>query len=169
MRDFSNALNRRQFLQFLAGSPLFAYTGFPAILQRGGEGAAWAADVVISTDITTAAQALDVFDLEQVANKKLPVAHAAYLATGVESDATLRANREGFTKFQIRARRLVDTTRLDTRVELFGVTWPTPIVLDPVSSLRAFHPDGDVAVARAAKKGTTCRYFRRWRPRLWTR
>jgi 4-hydroxymandelate oxidase len=152
MRDFSNALlNRRRFLQFLAGSPLFAYTGFPAILQRGGEGAAWAADVAISTDIATAAQALNVFDLEQAAVKKLPVAHAAYLATGVESDATIRANREGFAKFQIRARRLVDTTRLDTRVELFGTTWPTPIVLDPVSSLRAFHPDGDVGVAKAAK------------------
>jgi 4-hydroxymandelate oxidase len=152
MRDFSNAmLNRRRFLQFLAGSPLFANTGVPALLQRSGEGAAWAADAVISSDIATAAQALNVFDLEQVAVKKLPVAHAAYLATGVESDATLRANREGFAKFEIRARRLVDTTRLDTRVELFGTTWPTPIVLDPVSSLRAFHPDGDVAVAKAAK------------------
>ncbi len=152
MRDFSSVLwNRRRFLQFLAGSPLFADTGFPAFLRRGGDGAAWAADTVVGADIATAAQALNVFDLEQVAVKKLPVAHAAYLTTGVESDATLRANREGFTKFQIRARRLVDTTRLDIRVELFGTTWPTPIVIDPVSSLRAFHPDGDVAVAKAAK------------------
>jgi class 3 adenylate cyclase len=92
----------------------------------------------------TAAQALNVFDLEAVARKNLPVAHFAYLATGTESDATIRANREGFSKFQIRARRLMDTSKLDTRVRLFGTEWPTPIALSPVSSLRAFHPDGDV-------------------------
>jgi 4-hydroxymandelate oxidase len=144
-------LNRRRFLRFLSGSALFAYTRLPAILRAGREGTALAADIAIDSNITTAAQALDVFDLEHVAIKVLPVAHAAYLATGVESDATIRANREGFAKFQIYARRLVDTTRLDTQVELFGTTWPTPIVLDPVSSLRAFHTDGDVAVARAAR------------------
>ena len=152
MGDFSDAvLNRRRFLQFLAASPLFACTGGPAVFQRAGVGAALAADATTTAEIEIASQALDVFDLEQVAVKNLPVAHAAYLATGVESDATVRANREGFTKFQIRARRLVDTTKLDTQVELFGLTWPTPIVLDPVSSLGAFHPEGDVAVARAAK------------------
>jgi isopentenyl diphosphate isomerase/L-lactate dehydrogenase-like FMN-dependent dehydrogenase len=92
-----------------------------------------------------------VFDLEEAARKNLPPAHFAYLATGVEADATLRANREGFAKFQIRARRLVDTSRIDASVKLFGTAWPTPIVLAPVSSLRAFHPDGDIAVARAAR------------------
>lgn len=152
MSDHGVALfNRRRFLQFIAGSPLFAYTGLSSQWQRGGAGAAWAAETAMEADITSAAQALNVFDLERIAMKVLPIAHAAYLATGVESDATIRANREGFAKFQVHARRLVDTTRLDTRVELFGTTWPTPIVLDPVSSLRAFHDEGDVAVARAAK------------------
>jgi isopentenyl diphosphate isomerase/L-lactate dehydrogenase-like FMN-dependent dehydrogenase len=147
----NNAMsNRRRFLRYLAASPLFNSTGWPSGRYPGG-GAAWAADAAINADIASAAQALNVFDLERVAMKSLPVAHGAYLATGVESDATIRANREGFSKFQVRARRLVDTTRLDTKVELFGTTWPTPIVIDPVSSLRAFHPEGDVAVARAAR------------------
>ena len=104
-----------------------------------------------SAEISSPAQALNVFDLEEAARKNLPPAHFAYLATGVEADATLRANREGFAKFQIRARRLVDTSRIDASVKLFGTAWPTPIVLAPVSSLRAFHPDGDIAVARAAR------------------
>ena len=140
MNAFSgNASSRRRFLEYLAASPLLA--GLPD---------AWAADE-LPPEIASAAQAFNVFDLEAMARRNLPPAHFAYLATGVESDATLRANREGFTKFQIRARRLVDTSKLDTRVRLFGSDWPTPIVLSPVSSLRAFHPDGDIAVAKAAK------------------
>jgi isopentenyl diphosphate isomerase/L-lactate dehydrogenase-like FMN-dependent dehydrogenase len=130
---------RRQFLQFLAASPLLAH--------RGG---AWATDEA-AAEIANAAQALNVFDLEVVARRNLPVAHFAYLATGVEADATIQANRAGFGKFQIRARRLVDTSKLDTRTRIFGSEWPTPIVLSPVSSLKAFHPEGDIAVAKAAK------------------
>jgi len=140
--------HRRRFIQFVAASPLFPGTGWQQMLQKS---TAWAADLAMNTDISSPAKALDVFDLERVAMKNLPVAHAAYLATGVESDATIRANREGFAKFQIRPRRLVDTTRLSTQVQLFGVTWPTPIIIDPVSSLAAFNPEGDVAVAKAAR------------------
>ena len=33
---------------------------------------------------------------------------------------------------------------------LFGTKWKTPIVLSPVSAQKAFHPEGEVAVARAA-------------------
>ena len=36
-------------------------------------------------------------------------------------------------------------------VKLFGTTWDSPIVLAPVGSQRAFHPDGELATARAAQ------------------
>ena len=135
--------SRRSMLRYLAWSPLVPWGA------TNGLGLAQGADPVFQ--ISTAAQALNVFDLEEVARAKLPPAHFAYLATGVEADATIRANREGFAKFQIRPRRLVDTSRVDMSVQLFGAKWPTPIVLAPVSSLRAFDPDGDIAVARAAR------------------
>lgn len=136
-----NEASRRRFLKFLVGSPLSRYAPIPGTVF-GQRSIAWGADgpPAPSTEITSPAQALNVFDLEEVARKKLPPAYFAYLATGVEADATLRANREGFAKFQIRARRLVDTSRIDASVKLFGTAWPTPIVLAPVSSLRAFHP-----------------------------
>ena len=144
--------SRRKFLQFLAGSPLFAYAGGSGMFPGGRRGA-WAADAIpaAGSEIASPAQALNVFDLEAVARANLPPAHFAYMATGVENDATIRANRAGFEKFQIRARRLVDTSKLDTRVELFGTTWPTPIVLSPVSSQRAFHPEGEIGAAKAAR------------------
>jgi isopentenyl diphosphate isomerase/L-lactate dehydrogenase-like FMN-dependent dehydrogenase len=115
--------------------------------------------------ITAPAEALNVFDFEAAARDKLPAAHFGYLTTGVDDDATLRANREGFAKFQIRPRRLVDVAAIDTSVALFGTTWKSPIALAPASSQKAFHPDGEIAAARAAgarghltilSTGTTC-------------
>ena len=102
------------------------------------------------TLIASANDALNVFDFEMVARQTLPPAHYGYLATGVDDDLTLQANRTGFSKFQIRARRLVDVSRIDTSVELLGTTWKTPIALAPVGSQKAFHADGEVASARAA-------------------
>jgi isopentenyl diphosphate isomerase/L-lactate dehydrogenase-like FMN-dependent dehydrogenase len=40
-------------------------------------------------------------------------------------------------------------SKVDTSVNLFGTTWETPIVIAPVGSQRAFHPEGELAVARA--------------------
>jgi isopentenyl diphosphate isomerase/L-lactate dehydrogenase-like FMN-dependent dehydrogenase len=101
--------------------------------------------------ISSPEQALDLMDFEAAARKALPLAHFGYLATGVDEDATVRANREGYLRIQIRPRRLVDVEKLDTSVRLFGVTWSSPLVICPVGSQKAFHPEGEVAVARAAR------------------
>ena len=131
---FDPAGSRRAFLRFLAGSPLAAV-------------AAEQVDPVISSP----GDALNVFDFEAAARQKLPPAHFGYIATGVDDDATLRANREGFARYQIRPRRLVDVSHIDTSIRLLGAASSSPIVLDPAGSQRAFHPDGEVAVARAAR------------------
>jgi 4-hydroxymandelate oxidase len=103
-------------------------------------------DVISSPD-----QAFDVMDFESAARRVLPPAHFGYLATGVDDDGTVRANREGYARLQIRSRRLVDVENIDMSVRLFGTTWSSPIVISPVSSQKAFHPKGDIAVARAAR------------------
>jgi 4-hydroxymandelate oxidase len=136
--DCPSGTNRREFLKFVAGSPLLLAAGQ---VPRGD-------DV-----ITSIGDALNVFDFEPVARKNLPAAHYGYVATGVDDDVTLRANRTGFSRFQVRPRRLVDVSRLDTSVRLLGAAWKTPIVLAPVSGLRAFQTDGELAVARAARAG----------------
>ncbi len=132
---------RRRVLQTIVASPLFAGLG-PSRMAFGQD----------SDDIITAAdQALDVFDFERLARERLPPAHFGYLATGVDGDATLHANLEGFSHYGLRVRRLVGVGNIDMSVKLFGTTWDSPIVLDPVGSQRAFHPDGELAVARAAR------------------
>ena len=105
--------------------------------------------------ITDPKDALSVLDFEAAARQALPPAHFGYLATGVDDDATLEANRSGYRQFQLRPRRMVDVSQTDLSVELFGTRWGTPIVLSPVGSQRAFHPDGEIAAARAGKAKRT--------------
>jgi 4-hydroxymandelate oxidase len=142
--------DRRRFLTFLASSPLLALSASGAWSALVESAQAAESDGPTRALIASANDALNVFDFELVARQKLPPAHYGYLATGVDDDATLLANRTGFSKIQIRARRLVDVSRIDTSTELFGTTWKTPIVLAPVGSQKAFHADGEMASARAA-------------------
>ena len=147
----ARASDRRQFLTFLVSSPLLALGGvLPGPLASPETAQAAESDGPKQALIASANDALNVFDFELVARQTLPPAHYGYLATGVDDDATLQANRTGFSKSQIRARRLVDVSRIDTSTELFGTTWKTPIALAPVGSQKAFHADGEIAAARSA-------------------
>ena len=152
---------RRKFLKMVSASPLLAGPGFLAgsfsSLLATGEVTdkkfiGWL-DSLEQSDgvITSPDQAFDVMDFEPAARKILPPAHFGYLSTGVDDDGTVRANREGYSRIQIRARRLVDVENTDMSVNLFGTKWNSPIVLSPVSAQKAFHPEGEVAVARAAR------------------
>lgn len=150
--------SRRLFLQFLVASPLFTRIGSPAFAQntsvtpRLPDPMVWAPrdlDKLISDP----KEALDVFDFEPVAKKNVPPAHFGYMVTGIDDEVTLRANREGFLKFQLRPRRLVDVSTIDMTTEILGAKYDSPIVIAPTSSNCAFHPDGEVAVARAARTG----------------
>ena len=123
--------DRRNFLRFLAGSPLFAKRAFAQ--QAGAE------DII------------SVMDLEEMAHKALPPAHWGYMASGVDDDLTIRANREGFRRIQIRPKRLVDVSNIDMKTEVFGATWDSPLFLCPVGGTKAFYREGEIAVARAAK------------------
>jgi 4-hydroxymandelate oxidase len=143
--------SRRLLLQFLAASPLFAHRAL-AEGVRPSDPVEWAPRELDKL-ITDPRQALDVFDFEPVMKQNVPPAHFGYMATGVDDETTLRANREGFRKFALRPRRLVDVSSVDTSAEIFGVKYDSPIVIAPTGSNRAFHPDGEIAVASAAKAG----------------
>lgn len=138
--------DRRAFLKYLAASPLFA--GIPAIEKALAQATSIGG---VDALIGSAAEALDVFDFEPVAHKAIPLAHWGYMATGVDGEATLRANREAFSYYQLRTRRFVDVSRIDMGVELFGTRYNSPVVVCPVGGKKAFHLQGEVAVARAAK------------------
>ena len=142
----TRAHGRRQFLRLLAASPLIPYLDLPAGWMARAQAAQQDHEL-----ITSAKDALNVFDFEALARKNLPPAHFGYMASGSDDDATIAANREGFTRYQLRMRRLIDVSRLDTSVQLFGAKLDNPILLCPIGGQRMFHRDGEIAVARAAR------------------
>ena len=145
MRTMTNR-HRRRFLKLLAASPLIPYLELPSLFAAQSGAAPATSDLIAAVG-----DALNVFDFEAVARAKLPAWHWAWMANGGEDGGTIRANREGFDHYQLRARRLVDVSKTDMSTTLFGKTWETPIFLCPVSGHRMYNPQGELATARAAQ------------------
>ena len=150
--------SRRKFMQFLAASPLLAAgsgTAFAETLlpkPKLPDPLMWGPQDATQL-IKTPKEAINVFDLEPVCRQNVPPAHFGYMASGIDDEVTLRANREGFLKFQLRPRRLVDVSKVDMSTNILGVKYDSPIVVAPVGGQRSFHNEGEVATARAAKVG----------------
>jgi 4-hydroxymandelate oxidase len=137
----SSLHHRRAFLRFLAGSPYVAeFGGLRAFAQQAPE---------IANVINDPKEALNVMDFEETCRRKVMPGHWAYMASGVDDDATLRANREGYSHIQLRPRRLRDATKVDMTTELFGARYKSPIFTCPTGGEKFFHPDGELAVAQA--------------------
>ena len=147
--------SRRRFLQYLAASPLVASTGLPAY---AGDAPLKLPDPMIWAPrglepIKSPKEAINVFDFEPAAFKNVPPAHFGYMASGIDDEVTLRANREGFLKFQLRPRRLNDVSKVDMSVDIFGSKYDSPVFISPTGGNQFFHEDGEVAVAKAARSG----------------
>jgi isopentenyl diphosphate isomerase/L-lactate dehydrogenase-like FMN-dependent dehydrogenase len=137
--------DRRAFLKYLAASPLLF--GMPRLAEALAQATT---DQAVEAVLKSAADAINVFDLEIAARRLVPPAHWGYMATGSDGETTLRANHDAFARYQLRVRRFVDVSKIDMSVSLFGQTFASPIILCPVGSQRGFHAEGELAVARAA-------------------
>ena len=91
------ATDRRRFLQYLVASPLFASTALPALAEEAGlklpDPMIWAPHGL--DPIKSPKDAINVFDFEPAAFKNVPPAHFGHMASGIDDEVTLRANREG--------------------------------------------------------------------------
>ena len=141
------SLARRRLLKVLAASPLLGFTTAGRLQAEESLDTIQLADHLLKSP----EDALDVFDFHTLAKHKLPAAHYGYLATGTDGNETLSANRRAFDDIYLRPMRMVDTSSIDTRTSLLGENLTSPIVLAPVGSQRAFHPDAELATAGAAK------------------
>jgi len=151
------AASRRHFLKFLSASPLLASASAfagegPAAGVKLPDPIMWA-PLRTENLIKSPKEAINVFDFEPVARVNIPPAHFGYMASGIDDEVTLRANREGFLKFQLRPRRLVDVSNVDMTTDILGVSYDSPIIVAPIGGQQSFHPEGEIAVAKAAKVG----------------
>ncbi|MES2186599.1 MAG: alpha-hydroxy acid oxidase [Pseudomonadota bacterium] len=96
--------------------------------------------------------ALSIADLAAIAKRRLPPGIHGYVSGGSEDHSSLEANRAAFRRWSFLTRPLVDVSRRQQGIELFGTRWASPVGIAPmgVSSLCCF--DGDVALARAAAR-----------------
>ena len=145
--------NRRRVLQWLSASPLVPYTGLISAAGGVDHPSKLSQLEAEAAMIAKPEDAINVFDFEPVFFKNVPPAHVGYMASGIDAETTLKNNRSAFDKYYLRPRRLNDVSKLDTSVELFGVKYPNPIFICPTGGNKAFHPEGEVAVARGAKAG----------------
>jgi isopentenyl diphosphate isomerase/L-lactate dehydrogenase-like FMN-dependent dehydrogenase len=136
----NNLESRRQFLRFLAASPLAV---LPAEFARAFP------DRAMPTSLD---EVLNIYQLDRVAQKTLPPDAYHFIASASDDGATNQANIDAYAKRSLRPRRLADVSAVDTTTELFGRKYRSPIVLAPVGDQQRIHVDGELATAQAAAR-----------------
>jgi isopentenyl diphosphate isomerase/L-lactate dehydrogenase-like FMN-dependent dehydrogenase len=94
---------------------------------------------------------LNVFDYEAMAEERLEPGAYGYYAGGAGDEVTLRDNVAAYGRWLLRPRVLVDVEVCSTATTVLGQELSMPIVVAPVAFQRVAHPDGEVAMARAAQ------------------
>lgn len=87
---------------------------------------------------------------ERLARSKVPSANFGYVYGSASTAATNAANLSAFDRYRLRPSMLVNATRRDLGVELFGTKYPSPLLIAPVGVQKIMHKDAEDATARAA-------------------
>ncbi len=155
--------NRRRFLKYLAASPVFAGAANAYAVGGGlsptdaspfsfeeGDLRIWDEELR-NTAIKSPAEALDLFDLELAARRAQAPAHWGFMATGTDSNATLKANRADFQKVGLVPRRMKGPIAVDTALKttLFGEQYDSPIFTCPAGPPTMFDKNGNEALSKA--------------------
>jgi len=98
---------------------------------------------------------LNVYDLYELARRRLPKPLFPYLQGAAEDEITARENVAAFDRVKIIPRCLVNVAAVKTATRILGQDIEWPVYCSPTGSSRIFHPDGELAVARAAARAGT--------------
>jgi len=93
---------------------------------------------------------VNVWDYERAAEERLDAGAFGYVAGGANDEWTLRENRAAFERWILRPRMLVDVSRVTTATAVLGTESSMPLFVAPTAFQRTVHPDGELAMARAA-------------------
>jgi isopentenyl diphosphate isomerase/L-lactate dehydrogenase-like FMN-dependent dehydrogenase len=104
---------------------------------------------------SSVSEPVNVWDYEALAAERLEPGAHGYYAGGAGDELTLRDNVEAFRRLQLRPRMLVDVATCTTATTVLGHEISMPLLVAPVALQRVADPDGEVAMARAAKAAGT--------------
>ncbi|MEO8224573.1 MAG: alpha-hydroxy acid oxidase [Gammaproteobacteria bacterium] len=138
----TSAAARRRLLRYLLQSPLLGAPGLLAPLRAFAR-----PEYAVPESLD---EVLDVFQMQRAAQKVLDLETWHFIVNGADDLRTLDANRTAFDAWQMRVRRLIDVSHIDTSVTLLGQKLPTPILLAPVGAQQTIHADGEPGTMRAA-------------------
>jgi L-lactate dehydrogenase (cytochrome) len=98
---------------------------------------------------------INIADLRAAARRRLPLPVRAYLEGGADDGYSLERNRAAFSAYELLPRYLVDVSEVDLTTQVLDTTLSMPLMLSPTGMSRLFHPDAELAVARAAAAAGT--------------
>ncbi len=92
----------------------------------------------------------DVGDLRRSAKLLIPRPVFDYVDGAADEELSMAGNARAFRRWRFRPNELVDVAGVDTATRLFGRELSMPLAMAPTGYGRMMHPDGEIAVARAA-------------------
>jgi L-lactate dehydrogenase (cytochrome) len=97
----------------------------------------------------------NIEDLHQLAEKRLPKAIFDYMAGGSDDEKALKNNTSSFDNYQLIPNTLCDVREIYITTQVLGCNIAMPFYISPIGQSRFFHPDSDLAGARAAANFNT--------------
>src|ERR1700704_123869 len=94
----------------------------------------------------------NVFDLREVAKRRLPKAVFEFVDRSTEDELALRNNRHAFEKIKLKHRALVDVSGRSTKTTLFGKEIALPMAIAPTGAAGLCWHEGELELAKAAAR-----------------
>jgi L-lactate dehydrogenase (cytochrome)/(S)-mandelate dehydrogenase len=98
----------------------------------------------------TIARAVNLEDMRKLAKRRLPKIAFDYIEGGVEDEDCLNRNSEAFRRHALVPRYLVDVSKRDQTVSLFGRTYNMPLGISPTGMADLYRPGADTMLAHTA-------------------
>ena len=102
--------------------------------------------------MTNLKKLLSIADLRKVARKVLPQSIFAYVDGGSGDQRSLVGNIESFQKWRFLTKSLINTSKRNQSVTIFGVQYTSPFGISPMGFAGLCSFDGDRALAEAASE-----------------
>jgi isopentenyl diphosphate isomerase/L-lactate dehydrogenase-like FMN-dependent dehydrogenase len=96
-------------------------------------------------------KAYNIFDLRELALKRVPKGLFEFMDRGTEDEVSLRNNRAVFDRMRFKTRTFVDVSKLNQDATIFGVKHKMPLVIAPTGTAGLMWFEGELALARAAR------------------
>jgi lactate 2-monooxygenase len=95
---------------------------------------------------------LSFSEWEAKARETLAAGPFGYVYGGAGAGETMEANLQGFRQYRLRPRICSDVSKREIGIDLFGRKANVPFLLAPIGVNSIFHPDAELAPAKAAAK-----------------